>query len=92
MKKLFLALIFAALPMLSFAAEYGGPELEKVDIDVYDKVRPCRMAHVHSPTIAWVATVPSSSAMSALQMTQSVPHDLMLSKLVFTGAKIEATT
>ena len=37
MKKLFFALIFAALPVLSFAAEHGGPELEKVDIDVSDK-------------------------------------------------------
>jgi hypothetical protein len=37
MKKLFVALMLAALPLLSFAAEHGGPELEKVDIDVSDK-------------------------------------------------------
>ncbi|MBD4629596.1 cytochrome c1, partial [Xanthomonas citri pv. citri] len=37
MKKLFVALMLAALPLLSFAAESGGPELEKVDIDVSDK-------------------------------------------------------
>ena len=36
MKKLFVALMLAALPLLSFAAEHG-PELEKVDIDVSDK-------------------------------------------------------
>jgi len=35
MKKLFVALMLAALPLLSFAAEQG-PELEKVAIDVSD--------------------------------------------------------
>lgn len=36
MKKLFAALILAALPALSFASG-AGVELEKVDIDVSDK-------------------------------------------------------
>jgi len=68
MKKLFFALIFAALPVLSFAAEHGGPELEK-STSTFPTRLPCRMVRVPSPTIAWGATAPSSSVTSVLPMT-----------------------
>lgn len=87
MKKLFAVLILAALPVLSFAAEHGGPELEKVDIDVSDKAAMQDGAR----TFANYCMGCHSAKFQRYERVADdlgIPHDLMLSKVVFTGAKI----
>ena len=87
MKKLFFALIFAALPVLSFAAEHGGPELEKVDIDVSDKAA----LQDGARTFANYCMGCHSAKFQRYERVADdlgIPHEMMLEKLVFTGAKI----
>ena len=87
MKKLFVALMLAALPLLSFAAEHGGPELEKVDIDVSDKAAMQDGAR----TFANYCMGCHSAKFQRYERVADdlgIPHELMLDKLVFTGAKI----
>ena len=86
MKKLFVALMLAALPMLSFASEVG-PELEKVDIDVSDKAALQDGAH----TFANYCMGCHSAKFQRYERVADdlgIPHEVMLDKLVFTGAKI----
>ncbi|KPA95709.1 MULTISPECIES: cytochrome c1 [Pseudomonas] len=87
MKKLFAVLLLAALPVLSFAAEHGGPELEKVDIDVSDKAAMQDGAR----TFANYCMGCHSAKFQRYERVADdlgIPHDLMLKNLVFTGAKI----
>ena len=86
MKKLFVALMLAALPLLSFAAEHGA-ELEKVDIDVSDKAAMQDGAR----TFANYCMGCHSAKFQRYERVADdlgIPHDVMLQKLVFTGAKI----
>ena len=86
MKKIIAVFMLALLPMMTWAAE-GGPELEKVDIDLADKpalqdgartfVNYCMGCH--SAKFQRYERVADDLG---------IPHDLMLEKLVFTGAKI----
>ncbi len=71
MKKLIAVFLLAVMPAFSFAAE-TGLELDKVDIDLGDKAAMQDGART-LPTIAWVATVPSSSVTSGLPMTLASP-------------------
>ncbi|OPK07195.1 cytochrome c1 [Pseudomonas sp. VI4.1] len=87
MKKLFAVLILAAMPVLSFAAAQGGPELEKVDIDVSDKAAMQDGAR----TFANYCMGCHSAKFQRYERVADdlgIPHELMLSNLVFTGAKI----
>ncbi|PMZ64555.1 cytochrome c1, partial [Pseudomonas sp. GW247-3R2A] len=87
MKKLFAVLILAAMPVLSFASTAGAPELEKVDIDVSDKAAMQDGAR----TFANYCMGCHSAKFQRYERVADdlgIPHDLMLSKLVFTGAKI----
>ncbi|MBP5144218.1 cytochrome c1, partial [Pseudomonas chlororaphis] len=82
MKKLFAVLILAAMPVLSFA-EHGGPELEKVDIDVSDKAAMQDGAR----TFANYCMGCHSAKFQRYERVADdlgIPHDLMMSKLVFT--------
>ncbi|WP_455923517.1 cytochrome c1 [Pseudomonas putida] len=86
MKKIIAVFMLALLPLMTWAAE-GGPELEKVDIDLADKpalqdgartfVNYCMGCH--SAKFQRYERVADDLG---------IPHDLMLQKLVFTGAKI----
>ena len=87
MKKLFLALIFAALPSLSFAAGGHGPELESVDIDVSDKAA----LQDGARTFANYCMGCHSAKFQRYERVADdlgIPHEVMLDNLVFTGAKI----
>ena len=86
MKKLFVALMLAALPLLSFASEQG-PELEKVAIDVSDKAAMQDGAR----TFANYCMGCHSAKFQRYERVADdlgIPHEVMLDKLVFTGAKI----
>jgi ubiquinol-cytochrome c reductase cytochrome c1 subunit len=87
MKKLWLALIVAWLPLLSQAAEYTGPPLEKVDIDISDQ------AALQDGARTFVNYCMGCHGAKFQRYERvaddlGVPHELMLDKLVFTGAKI----
>src|ERR1043165_3767189 len=87
MKKLFAVLMLAALPVFAFAAEHGGPELEKGDIDVSDKAAMQDGAR----TFANYCMGCHSAKFQRYERVADdlgIPHELMLEKLVFTGAKI----
>ncbi len=86
MKKLFVALMLAALPLLSFAAEHG-PELEKVDIDVSDKAA---MQDGLRTFTNYCMGCHSAKFQRYERVADDlgIPHDVMLSHSVFTGAKI----
>jgi ubiquinol-cytochrome c reductase cytochrome c1 subunit len=87
MKKLLAVFILAALPILSFAAEHGGPELESVDIDVADKVA---MQDGARTFVNYCMGCHSAKFQRYERVADDlgIPHELMLDKLVFTGAKI----
>ena len=79
--------MLAALPLLSFAAEHGGPELEKVDIDVSDKAA----LQDGARTFANYCMGCHSAKFQRYERVADdlgIPHEVMLEKLVFTGAKI----
>ncbi|WP_416426849.1 cytochrome c1 [Pseudomonas sp. App30] len=85
MKKLLAVFILALLPALTLAAE--GPELEKVDIDLADK--PAMQDGAR--TFANYCMGCHSAKFQRYERVADdlgIPHDLMLQKLVFTGAKI----
>ncbi|MBP5107659.1 cytochrome c1, partial [Pseudomonas protegens] len=87
MKKLFAVLILAAMPVLSFAAEHGGPELEKVDIDLADKAA----LQDGARTFANYCMGCHSAKFQRYERVADdlgLPAYLMLSKLVFPGAQI----
>ena len=87
MKKLFVALMLAALPLLSFAAEHGGPELEKVDIDVSDKAALQDGARTFTNYCMGCHSA-KFQRYERVADDLGIPHEVMLDKLVFTGAKI----
>ena len=87
MKKLFFALIFAALPVLSFAAPHGGPELEKVDIDVGDKAALQDGARTFA-NYCMGCHAAQYQRYERVADDLGIPHEVMLENLVFNGAKI----
>ena len=86
MKKLFVALMLAALPLLSCAAEHDAP-LEHVDIDVSDKAA---MQDGARTFVNYCMGCHSAKYQRYERVADDlgIPHALMLEKLVFTGAKI----
>ncbi|MGY4530966.1 ubiquinol-cytochrome c reductase cytochrome c1 subunit [Pseudomonas sp. TE3786] len=87
MKKLFAALVFAVLPAIAFANSGHGPELESVDIDLTDKAAMQDGAR----TFANYCMGCHSAKFQRYERVADdlgIPHELMLSNLVFTGAKI----
>ncbi len=87
MKKLFAALVFAVLPAFAFAASGHGPELDSVDIDLTDKAAMQDGAR----TFANYCMGCHSAKFQRYERVADdlgIPHELMLSNLVFTGAKI----
>jgi ubiquinol-cytochrome c reductase cytochrome c1 subunit len=86
MKKLLAVWLLAVLPVISFAAEHGT-ELESVDIDVSDKAAMQDGAR----TFANYCMGCHSAKYQRYERVADdlgIPHELMLEKLVFTGAKI----
>ena len=86
MKKLFAVLMFAVMPVLSFASEQGV-HLDKVDIDVSDKAAMQDGAR----TFANYCMGCHSAKFQRYERVADdlgIPHDVMLNNLVFTGAKI----
>jgi ubiquinol-cytochrome c reductase cytochrome c1 subunit len=73
--------------VLSFAAEHGGPELESVDIDVSDKVA---MQDGARTFVNYCMGCHSAKFQRYERVADDlgIPHELMLDKMVFTGAKI----
>jgi len=86
MKKLLVAFVLAALPLLSFAAEHGA-ELEKVDIDVSDKAA---MQDGLRTFTNYCMGCHSAKFQRYERVADDlgIPHEVMLSHAVFTGAKI----
>lgn len=87
MKKLFAALVFAVLPAIAFANSGHGPELDSVDIDLTDKAAMQDGAR----TFANYCMGCHSAKFQRYERVADdlgIPHELMLSNLVFTGAKI----
>lgn len=87
MKKLFAVLILAVMPTLTFAAGGHEVELEKVDIDLTDKAAMQDGAR----TFANYCMGCHSAKFQRYERVADdlgIPHELMLEKLVFTGAKI----
>lgn len=87
MKKLFAALVFAVLPAFAFAASGHGPALDSVDIDLTDKAAMQDGAR----TFANYCMGCHSAKFQRYERVADdlgIPHELMLSNLVFTGAKI----
>lgn len=87
MKRLWAVLLLVALPVLAFAEEHGGPELESVDIDVSDKVA---MQDGARTFVNYCMGCHGAKFQRYERVADDlgIPHDLMLEKLVFTGAKI----
>ncbi len=87
MKKLFAVLMLVALPIFSVAAEHGGPELESIDIDVSDKAA---MQDGARTFVNYCMGCHSAKFQRYERVADDlgIPHELMLEKLVFTGAKI----
>jgi len=86
MKKLFAALVFAALPALSFAAA-PGIALDKVEIDLADKAA----LQDGARTFANYCMGCHSAKFQRYERVADdigIPHELMMENLVFTGAKI----
>ncbi|MBA1202475.1 cytochrome c1 [Pseudomonas capeferrum] len=86
MKKLIAVLILAVMPVLSFAADHGF-ELDKVDIDLADK------AALQDGARTFVNYCMGCHGAKFQRYERvaddlGVPHELMLEKMVFTGAKI----
>ncbi len=87
MKKQFAALILAVLPVLGFAAGGHGPQLDHVDIDLTDKAAMQDGAR----TFANYCMGCHSAKFQRYERVATdlgIPADLMMEKLVFTGAKI----
>ena len=87
MKKLFAVMILALMPTLTFAASEHGPVLDKVDIDLTDKAAMQDGAR----TFANYCMGCHSAKFQRYERVADdlgIPHELMLEKLVFTGAKI----
>ena len=86
MKKLLAVFLLAALPFLSWANEHG-PELESVNIDVSNKVA---MQDGARTFVNYCMGCHSAKFQRYQRVADDlgIPHDLMLDKLVFTGAKI----
>ncbi|MGZ9707998.1 cytochrome c1 [Pseudomonas sp. GNP013] len=86
MKKLFVALMVAALPLLACATEQGAP-LEHVDIDVSDKAA---MQDGARTFVNYCMGCHSAKYQRYERVADDlgIPHALMLEKLVFTGARI----
>ncbi|MFP3428082.1 cytochrome c1, partial [Pseudoalteromonas sp. SIMBA_162] len=70
-------------PVLSFAAEHGGPELEKVDIDLADKAALQDGARTFANDCMGCHSA-KFQRYERVADDLGIPHDLMLSKLVFT--------
>ncbi|MFK3797582.1 MULTISPECIES: cytochrome c1 [unclassified Pseudomonas] len=87
MKRILAVLLLAALPVLAIADEHGGPELESVDIDVADKVA---MQDGARTFVNYCMGCHSAKFQRYERVADDlgIPHELMLEKLVFTGAKI----
>lgn len=86
MKKLIAVFLLAVMPAFSFAAEHGL-ELDKVDIDLTDKAAMQDGAR----TFANYCMGCHSAKFQRYERVADdlgIPHELMLEKLVFTGAKI----
>jgi ubiquinol-cytochrome c reductase cytochrome c1 subunit len=86
MRKLLAVWLLAVLPVISFAAEHGA-ELESVEIDVSDKAAMQDGAR----TFANYCMGCHSAKYQRYERVADdlgIPHELMLEKLVFTGAKI----
>jgi len=86
MKKLLAVLLLASLPVLAIADEHGS-ELESVDIDVSDKVA---MQDGARTFVNYCMGCHSAKFQRYERVADDlgIPHELMLDKLVFTGAKI----
>lgn len=87
MNRLLAVLLLAALPMLSFADEHGGPELDSIDIDVSDQAA---MQDGARTFVNYCMGCHSAKYQRYERVADDlgIPHELMLEKLVFTGAKI----
>lgn len=87
MKKLLAVFMLVALPALSLATEQGGPELESVDIDVSDRIALQDGARTF---VNYCMGCHSAKFQRYERVADDlgIPHELMLDKLVFTGAKI----
>lgn len=86
MKKLFAALVIAAMPSLALGAGSGYP-LDKVDIDLADK----EALQDGARTFANYCMGCHSAQYQRYERVADdigVPHEVMLENLVFTGAKI----
>ena len=86
MKKLFAALVIAAMPALTLGAGSGYP-LDKVDIDLTDKAA----LQDGARTFANYCMGCHSAQYQRYERVADdigVPHEVMLDNLVFTGAKI----
>ncbi|WP_175652148.1 cytochrome c1 [Pseudomonas sp. Marseille-P9899] len=87
MKKLFAVLMLAVMPTLTFAAGGHEVELDKVDIDLTDKAAMQDGAR----TFANYCMGCHSAKFQRYERVADdlgIPHEIMLEKLVFTGAKI----
>ncbi|CAM3290310.1 cytochrome c1 [Pseudomonas floridensis] len=86
MKRLLAVLILVMLPTLLFAAE-GGATLEHVDIDVSDKAALQDGARTF---VNYCMGCHSAKYQRYERVADDlgIPHDVMLEKLVFTGARI----
>ncbi len=86
MKALLAVLLIALLPALSFAEERGA-DLESVDIDVSDKAA---LQDGAGTFVNYCMGCHSARFQRYERVADDlgIPHDLMLEKLVFTGAKI----
>ncbi|WP_268797812.1 cytochrome c1 [Pseudomonas huanghezhanensis] len=88
MKKLLAVLILAVMPVLLFAAdERGGPQLESVDIDVSDKAALQDGARTF---VNYCMGCHSAKYQRYERVADDlgIPHDIMMEKLVFTGARL----
>ena len=87
MKKLFAVLMLAVMPTLTFAAGGHEVELDKVDIDLTDKAAMQDGAR----TFANYCMGCHSAKFQRYERVADdlgIPHEIMLEKLVLTGAKI----
>lgn len=87
MKKQFAALIFAILPVFSFASGGAEPGLDKVDVDVADKVA----MQDGLRTFANYCMGCHSAQFQRYERVAKdlgIPEDVMMKNVVFTGAKI----
>lgn len=87
MKTFLVAFIFTLLPLWAVAAEPDGFELQSVDIDVSDKVALQDGARTF---VNYCMGCHSAKYQRYERVADDlgIPHEVMLEKLVFTGAKI----